>query len=187
VLTDSYGDVPYVDAAKGYTEQIFLPKYDTQQSIYTGVIKELTEASAALDATKTIESADVLYGGNVALWKKFANSLLLRAGMRLSKVDAATAQSVVTKAVAAGVMELNTENAAIRHDANYVNGIGNLLNSTEAANVYLAAPFADYLKATKDPRLKSIAVRYVGAKSGSEQTAAKANRYNAASWYAVWL
>jgi Starch-binding associating with outer membrane len=175
VLTDSYGDVPYVDAAKGYTEQIFLPKYDTQQSIYTGVIKELTEASAALDATKTIESADVLYGGNVALWKKFANSLLLRAGMRLSKVDAATAQSVVTKAVAAGVMELNTENAAIRHDANYVNGIGNLLNSTEAANVYLAAPFADYLKATKDPRLKSIAVRYVGAKSGSEQTAAKAN------------
>jgi Starch-binding associating with outer membrane len=175
VLTDSYGDVPYVDAAKGYTDLIFLPKYDTQQSIYAGVIKELTEASAALDATKTIESADVLYGGSVPLWKKFANSLLLRAGMRLSKVDAAQAQAVVAKAAQAGVMEVNSDNAAIRHDANYVNAIGNLLNSTEAANIYLAAPFANYLKATKDPRLKSIAVRYVGAKSGSEQTAAKAN------------
>ena len=92
VLTDSYGDVPYVDAGKGYTDQIFLPKYDTQQSIYAAVIKELTEATAALDATKTVETADVLYGGNVALWKKFGNSLLLRAGMRLSKVDAAQAQ-----------------------------------------------------------------------------------------------
>lgn len=174
VTTDSYGDIPYADAAKGYTDQIFLPKYDTQQVVYAGIIKELTEASAALDASKTIESADVLYGGNVALWKKFGNSLLLRAGMRLSKVDAAQAQSVVAKAAAAGVMELNTENAVIRHDANYTNGVGNMLNSTEAANIYLAAPFADYLKKTNDPRLKSIAVRYVGAKSGPEQVASRA-------------
>ena len=175
VLTDSYGDVPYVDAEKGYTDQIFLPKYDTQQSIYAAVIKELTEATTALDATKTVETADVLYGGNVALWKKFGNSLLLRAGMRLSKVDAAQAQQVVAKAAQGGVMEVNTDNAFIKHDANYVNAIGNMLNSTEAANIYLAAPFANYLKQTNDPRLKSIAVRYVGAKSGPEQTAAKAN------------
>jgi hypothetical protein len=38
-----------------------------------------------------------------------------------------------------------------------------MLNATEAANVYLAAPFVDYLKKTNDPRLRSIAVRYVGA------------------------
>lgn len=175
ILTDTYGDVPYTDAAKGYTQQLFLPKYDTQQAIYTGIIKELTEASAALDATKTIETADVLYGGDVAKWKKFANSLLLRAGMRLTKVDAAQAQSVVAKAVAAGVIDANVDNAIVRHDANYTNPSGNTLNATEAANVYLAAPFADYLKSTKDPRLKAIGVRYVGAKSGAEQTAAKAS------------
>jgi hypothetical protein len=175
VMTDTYGDVPYIDAGKGYTEQVFLPKYDSQQSVYAGIIKELTEASAALDATKTIETADILFGGDVAKWRKFANSLLLRAGMRLSKVDAAQAQQVVSKAAAAGVIEVNADNAMVRHDANYVNPTGNTLNSTEAANVYLAAPFANYLKATKDPRLKSIAVRYVGAKSGSEQTAAKAS------------
>ena len=175
LLTDTYGDIPYSDAGKGYTDQIFLPKYDAQQSIYSSIIKELTEASTALDATKTIETADVLYGGDVSKWKKFANSLLVRAGMRLSKVDAAQAQSVVSKAAAAGVIDANADNAMIRHDANYTNPSGNVLNATEAANVYLAAPFADYLKATKDPRLKSIAVRYIGAKSGAEQTAAKAN------------
>lgn len=175
ILTDSYGDVPYNDAAKGYTSQIFLPKYDTQQSIYTAIIKELTEASAALDASKTIETADVLYSGNVALWRKYGNSLLLRAGMRLSKVDATQAQQVVARAAQAGVMEANTDNAMIRHDANYVNANGNLLNATEAANVYLGAPFVDYLKATNDPRLRSIAVRYVGARSGPEQVASRAN------------
>ncbi len=175
VLTDTYGDVPYVDAGKGFSDQIFLPKYDTQQSIYAGIIKELTEASAALDATKTIETADVLYAGDVAKWRKFANSLLLRAGMRLSKVDAAQAQAVVSKAAAGGVIDANVDNAMIRHDANYVNPTGNLLNATEAANVYMTAPFADYLKNTKDPRLKAIGVRYIGAKSGAEQTAARAS------------
>lgn len=175
VTTDSYGDIPYGEAAKGYTQQIVLPKYDTQQAVYAAIIKELTDAATALDAAKTVETADVLYGGNIALWKKFANSLLLRAGMRLSKVDATQAQSVVGKAVAAGVMELNTENAMVRHDANYVNAVGNMLNSTEAANIYMAAPFVDYLKKTNDPRLKSIAVRYVGAKSGPEQVASRAS------------
>ena len=175
VVTDSYGDVPYNEAGKGYIEQVLLPKYDPQQAIYTAIIKELTEAGAALDAAKTIETADVLYGGNVALWKKLANSLLLRAGMRLSKVDAALAQSTVQKAVQGALMEANTDNCVIRHDPNYTNGIGNMLNATEANNFYLAAPFANHLKSTSDPRLGAIAVRYVGAKSGPEQSAAKYN------------
>jgi len=175
VTTDTYGDIPYTDAGKGYISQVLSPKYDTQQSIYAGVIKELTEATAALDATKTIETADVLYGGNIALWKKLGNSLLLRAGMRLSKVDPTLAQQTVQKALQGSVMEANADNCVIRHDANYTNAIGQMLNSTEANNFYLAAPFANYLKSTNDPRLGSIAVRYVGAKSGPDQNAGKAN------------
>lgn len=175
VMTDTYGDVPYTEAGKGYIEQVLLPKYDSQQSIYTALIKELTEATAALDAAKTVETADVLYGGNITQWKKLGNSLLLRAGMRLVKVDAALAQSTVQKALQGSLIDANADNCVIRHDANYVNGIGQMLNSTEANNFYLAKPFADHLKNTSDPRLGAIAVRYVGAKSGPEQSAAKAN------------
>lgn len=175
VMTDTYGDIPYFEAGKGYTDQILLPKYDSQQSIYADIIKELTEAGAALDAAKTVETADVLYGGNITQWKKLANSLLLRAGMRLVKVDATLAQSTVQKALQGALIDANADNCVIRHDANYVNGPGQMLNSTEANNFYLAKPFADHLKNTNDPRLGSIAVRYVGAKSGPEQTAAKAN------------
>jgi hypothetical protein len=158
VLTDTYGDIPYSEAGKGYTDQLTFPKYDAQQAVYAGIIKEITEATAALDASKTIETADVLYGGNVNLWKKFGNSILLRVGMRLTKIDATQAQQLVQKAFQAGVMELNSENAFVKHDANYLNAIGALLNSTESANIYLGAPFVSYLQQTNDPRLKSIAI-----------------------------
>ena len=176
VLTDSYGDIPYSEAGQGYLTGNVTPKYDTQESIYNDLIKELTEAPAALDATKTIESGDVLFAGNVTKWKRFGNSLLLRAGMRLSRVNATLAQATVQKAVAGGLLQGNADNVLIKNDANYQNGVGVTLNSTEAANFYLTKYFVDYLKSKSDPRLASIAVRYVGAKSGPEQTAAKANR-----------
>ena len=175
VLTDEYGDLPYFQGGAGFTEQVFFPKYDKQPDIYNDIIKELTEASAALSTAGTIESSDLLYAGNIAKWKKFANSLLLRAGMRLVKADAARAQSVASAAIAAGVITDNADDAYIRHDANYTNPIGNGLNGSEAANFYLTKPFIDRLKTTNDPRLAAIAVRYVGATTGNGQSAAAGN------------
>ncbi len=172
ILTDEHGDIPYTEAGAGYISQTFFPKYDAQQDIYPKLIQEFTDASAALNAGGTIEAADVLYAGNIAQWKKFGYSLLLRAGMRLSKVDAAKAQAAVTAAFAGGVILTNADNALMRHDANYTQPIGNMLNGTEAANFYLAKPFVDQLKNTSDPRLQSIAIRYVGATSGNGQTVA---------------
>ena len=175
VLTDSYGEIPYEEGGEGYTSQIFFPKYETQQSIYPKIIKELTEASAALNASGKIETADILYGGKVDQWKKFGYSLLLRAGMRLSAVDPAQAQAAVKAAFDGGVITTNIDNAFVRHDANYRNPLSNTLNSTEAANFYLTKPFVDALKNTNDPRLVSFAVRYKGAKSGSDQIPANAS------------
>jgi hypothetical protein len=172
VLTDEYGDIPYKEGGKGYTEQNFFPVYNTQQEIYTDIIKELGEAATALNTTAKIETGDILYGGNIAQWKKFAYSLMLRAGMRLSKADAQKAQATVVAAFQGGVILANADNAFIRHDANYTNQIGVTLNSTEGANFYLAKPFVDSLKNRNDPRLQSIAVRYVGAINGGGQTTA---------------
>lgn len=169
VLTDSYGSIPYTEGGEGYNNQIFFPTYDAQELIYTDIIKELEEASASLNPAGRIETADILYSGNIVKWKNFGYSLLLRAGMRLSEVDVTKAQSIVAKALQGGVIITNADNAAIRHDANYNNPISNTLNSTEAANFYLTKPFVDFLKNSNDPRLPAIAVRYVGAKSGPEQ------------------
>lgn len=175
VLTDAYGDIPYTDAGKGYIDQNFFPAYDPQQAIYADIIQELKSASAALNPSGTIETAEVLYGGDVALWSKFANSLVLRAGMRLSKVDPGTAQSVVSGVDLSNLILTNEDNATIRHDNNYQNAIGVTLNGTEGANFYLTEPFVDHLKGNNDPRLSAVAVRYIGAKSGPEQTVDRAS------------
>ena len=175
VLTDEYGDIPYTEAGQGYISVNFFPAYDAQEDIYANLIAELSSAAAALTPAARIETADVLYGGDVTKWRKFANSLLLRAGMRLSERDQTKAQQTVSAISLTDLILINADNAVVRHDANYQNGLGVTLNGTEGANFYLTAPFVDHLKNTSDPRLVSIAVRYVGATSGPTQTPANAN------------
>ncbi len=175
ILTDTYGDIPYFEAGQGFTTEIITPKYDPQEKIYKDILKELDEASAALTTAQAAVTTDILYGGDVAKWKKLGNSMLLRAAMRLSKVDPATAQTFVKKAVAGGLFQSNADNSIIRHTAIYNNYIANHLAAREKTNFYLAAPFVNFLKDNNDPRLPVFAVRYVGAKGGPEQTPARAS------------
>lgn len=160
ILTDTYGDVPYSEAGLGYLQGTMFPKYDSQQAIYTDILKELDEASTALDATKTKEVSDVIYAGDVTKWKRLGYSLLLRAAMRLTKIDANTAQNYTKKAFTGGIMQSNTDNCILRHSAAYVNEIGTQLNGSERANFYLHASFVDFLKNANDPRLGIIALKY---------------------------
>jgi hypothetical protein len=112
-LTDWYGSVPYSEANKGL-EGIFQPKYDKQRDIYTDMLKELDEASAAFDAADMDHSgfanADIIFDGDVEKWRKWGYSLMLRLAMRVSNVDAAMANTYVTKAVAGGTMMTNDDN-----------------------------------------------------------------------------
>ncbi|QRQ99526.1 SusD/RagB family nutrient-binding outer membrane lipoprotein [Dyadobacter sandarakinus] len=175
ILTDTYGDVPYFEAGQGYISEIIRPKYDPQEAIYRDILKELEEASAALDASQPPVTTDILYGGDVAKWKKLGYSMMLRASMRLTKADPQTAKSYVVKAVSGGVFASNADNSVIRHTAIYNNYIANHLAAREKTNFYLAAPFVNYLKENNDPRLPVFAVRYVGAKGGPEQVPARAS------------
>jgi hypothetical protein len=113
-LTDWYGSVPYTEANKGL-EGIFQPKYDKQKAIYTDLLKELDEACAAFNASDVdyagFKKADFVFNGDIAKWKKFGYSLMLRLAMRVSNVDAAMAATYVTKAVAGGTMADNGDNA----------------------------------------------------------------------------
>ncbi|WP_026462425.1 SusD/RagB family nutrient-binding outer membrane lipoprotein [Adhaeribacter aquaticus] len=114
-LTDYYGAIPYSEANKGM-EQIFFPKYEKQSAVYPSLLKELEEAVASLNASDPDEgfaAADIVYKGDVAKWKKWGNSLMLRMAMRVSNVAPELAKQYVTKAVAGGVMTSNADNAWI--------------------------------------------------------------------------
>src|SRR5690606_8278903 len=113
-LTDFYGAIPYTEANRGL-EQIFFPTYDNQSSIYPDLLRELEEAAGQFTTNSeldiTFPNADIIYQGDVAKWKRFAYSLMLRLAMRVSNVAEATlTDPYVAKAVAGGVFQSNDDN-----------------------------------------------------------------------------
>jgi hypothetical protein len=167
-ITDLYGDIPYKEAGAGYISGVIRPTFDAQKNIYDDFFKELTEASAQLDASKDNVSADIFYQGNIASWKKFANSLRLRLAMRLSKVDPEKAKAQVLAAYAAGVFTSAADNC-ITHHADVQNSYADIRgNSVSVAiNQYpdegrprVCNTLLDQMKSTNDPRLQYIARAY---------------------------
>ncbi|MDH5398820.1 MAG: SusD/RagB family nutrient-binding outer membrane lipoprotein [Cyclobacteriaceae bacterium] len=112
-LTDFYGNIPYKEACQG-TEGVFLPKYDTQQSVYTDLFSKLSEGVSEISTSNDDDgfaAADIIYDGDINKWKKWGNSLMLRLAMRISNVDPSTAATYVTQAVSGGVFSSNDDNA----------------------------------------------------------------------------
>jgi hypothetical protein len=161
-LTDLYGDVPYSQAGKGFIEGVDFPEFDNQEDIYRDMLNELEEAVAQIGDSGGFGSADLLYGGDQGAWRRFGNSLMLRLGMRLSEVDAATAQEYVNKAIQGGTLQAG-ENAFIEHTVGPEginrNGIGEVLDKSQGFGddcPRLSATLVNWMQSTDDPRLDVI-------------------------------
>lgn len=103
-ITDRWGDVPYSEALKGNAT----PKYDRQEDIYKGMIAALAAAVDGFDNSSLI-TGDVIFGGNVELWKKTANSLRMMMALQLSN-----------KFPGAGEYAATAFKAALNHPAGYI-------------------------------------------------------------------
>ena len=96
-LTDIFGDVPYFEAVSGRTTGIVTPAYDPQEDIYLGaggILDNLESAVAAIDnyAGAIPLDGDILFDGNLDGWRRFANSLRIKALVRISaRVDVSNA------------------------------------------------------------------------------------------------
>lgn len=172
-LVDNYGDIPYSEAGKAVSDAKFFPKYDDDAAIYDDLYKELKESIAALNPGGEFISADLFYGTNahpstktgnaadqVAKWKKLGNSLLLRLGMRYSKINPTKAASIVSEAFAGGVMTSNADNALVKNDGTVFAQQDNLALRNFSQFHYAAEPFVNQLKSTADPRAKFMIALY---------------------------
>jgi len=159
LATDAYGDVPYKEAGKAKTDGAYLPAYDTQEEIYTGILADLKRANELLATSSTNLQGDILFGGGVASiikWRKLANSLRLRLLMRISKKKNVNAdmQVIVGDAANNPIFTGNADNAELKYFASAPNQFplyGSRVGSFDEIRV--SKTLSDRLTALGDTRL----------------------------------
>ncbi len=153
-LVETYGNIPYTEALD---IDNLLPAYDDAEEVYTDLISRLNTAIGNMDPSISVldSSTDLMYGGDVASWKKFANSLKLRMGIMLADANASLSQSTVESAVSSGVFASNSDNALYNYPGAAPNN--NPINDNlvlSGRNDFVAAEtIIDKMLSLEDPRI----------------------------------
>ncbi|OLY93585.1 Starch-binding associating with outer membrane [Cnuella takakiae] len=175
VLVNSFGDVPYSEALD-YNK--LFPKYDDAATIYNDLLTRIDADIAALNPVSAgfTANADILYGGSVAKWVKFANTLKFKLGIILADADAAKSKAIV-EAADAGSFSSAADNAVIKYFATTPNNnpIWADLIQSKRQDFVAAATFVNTLNGLNDPRTAQYfkandAGVYVGGEAGSTNT-----------------
>ncbi|QHV99459.1 SusD/RagB family nutrient-binding outer membrane lipoprotein [Spirosoma endbachense] len=165
VATDLWGDIPYSQALQG--EAFLSPRLDKQEDIYKGntaqgiqslfdLVREGIKDLDAASATKP-GADDLIYGGDLAKWKRAGNTLLLKFAMTISRKEPALATSVINE-VLTGNNYINANSG----DMNFAFGASvgsqdprytytNI--STFKDDLILSTRYLNLLKGFNDPRL----------------------------------
>lgn len=177
-LTDLYGDIPFSEALDPNNPN---PKFDSQEEIYTGLIKLVDEGLALIDLSSSDHpgSDDLVYEGDMLLWKKFANTLKLRIYLRQAYVKPAVAQAGIEAMYTANAEFLETGEDAAIHFTTQVFNQNPLYASFQAitADNYVASNTAlQYLLNNNDPRVDIFYQRATAAPNTGNHAGIKQGR-----------
>lgn len=153
VLVQTFGDIPYQQALD--IDNI-RPEYTDQEEIFNDLLTRLDQSLGTMDVSAgSFGSADLVYGGDVASWIKFANSLKLRLGMTLADVNPTQAASVVA-AAAPNVFTSNADNAMFEYSTipPNTNPIWVDLVQSGRQDFIAATTIVDVMDSLSDPRVK---------------------------------
>ncbi|WP_109698459.1 SusD/RagB family nutrient-binding outer membrane lipoprotein [Chitinophaga deserti] len=155
-VMDVNGSIPYTQALTARSEEIMLPKYDSQETLFNVFDDELKAAIAALTATGSFESynasTDVFYNGDVKKWAKAANMLRLKLAMRLSKRNPEKLKAIVAEVMAspAGVFTSSADEWKFVSSNDFARG-GNW--NAQGSATRGSRKLIDFMFDTQDPRL----------------------------------
>ncbi len=107
-MVDTFGNIPYSEAFQGLENPA--PVFDDARTIYNDLLSRISASIASLDDSGNGFGGDSVYEGDISKWKKFAASVKLKIAMRLADVDAGTAATAASQAVASGVFSSNADN-----------------------------------------------------------------------------
>jgi hypothetical protein len=149
-VSDVFGPIVYTH----YGEDATTSSYDSQQEAYNAFFADLDTAVDLLEndlSNSTFTKFDMVYGGNLTNWVKFANSLRLRLAVRIAMVDPAKARAEAEKALANtnGLIATNGESFIVHGDkAHPLQTIANAWDDTR-----MNANMESILSGFNDPRI----------------------------------
>lgn len=165
-LVNTYGDIPYKEALN--PSNLF-PKYDNGKTVYYDLLSRLDVDIANLNVAGAgfASNQEIIYGGNVAKWKMFANSLKLRLGLIIADSDAGKAQAIIESA-APNVFKSNTDNASFAYSTITPNTNPVWVNLVQSGrNDYVPSKtIIGIMNANTDPRLPFYFTQLNGAYVG---------------------
>lgn len=152
-LTDRWGDLPYSEALQGADD--FTPAYDRQEEIYSSLFALLREAHDQINTSVSL-SSDIMYGGDMVRWQRFANTVRLLMALRLSEINPSLAETEFSDALDAGVMDSNDDSFVFQHlaDANNQNYWYGQIEVQSREWWALTEGLVDLMKPVDDPRLE---------------------------------
>ena len=127
LLVTTFGDIPYSGAlntglkSEALDPENLTPEYDDGEEVYSDLLNRLDAAIANLDPNADnggdlgFGESDLLFGDDITLWVKFANSLKLRMGMIISDSNPSLAKSVVESIDMADLITSNSEVAQLQY------------------------------------------------------------------------
>lgn len=173
-VSDCYGPIPFSKIGSGSD---FTVEYDDMPTLYNAMFDELDKAISGLKesvgstTTATLfGDVDYVYGGDIAKWVKFANTLKLRMALRLVNVNPTLAQQKAEEAAndPSGLIESSADAAW----STFTPG-GNALHKVSElwGEGRISADITAYMTGYNDPRLAAYAKAngngdYIGARNG---------------------
>ena len=108
-LVTTFGNIPYTQALDISNTQ---PVFDDAKTIYSSLMTKLDGAIANMNTSGvSFGGADIVYGGDVSLWKKFAASLKLKMALVMADYDNTAAGTAAVAAQGLGLIGSNAQNA----------------------------------------------------------------------------
>jgi len=188
-LVDIYDQVPFTEALQGVAN--LQPHFDAGDVIYDSLINEIDVALGKDFSARTNSdpgTADFIFGGDMAKWMQFANTLKLKLYLRMVNKNDAKAQAGITALYNNGGNFL-TEDAAIstftsvpgKQNPFYAYNIFSL-NTTN--NLRASITFLNWLKENSDPRIVSYfgSPTAIGIHQGDFQNTTDPTYANAATF-----
>jgi len=173
IATDVFGDMPFEEALKG-DENMLTPAFDSQEKLYGTINAWLDAAIQDLGSAdnKVDVGGDVIYGGDVAKWKKAAYSIKARHALQLSEVNGSGAYTAALAAAANGFAS-NADNFEVPWETNNKNPIFQFME--QRGDIRMGGTLVDYMNEMEDPRLSEYVMEdgngeYTGSAIGSQNS-----------------